>query len=145
MRKTRDAEGNWITDSDFVPVVNLVVTEQDVDFERDRRIAEFAYEIDGVEYMFQMDDKSQQLLTAAGALAKFAIFAGALPGNLRWADADNDFVWWDKNNMQHPLDAYGMSAFADAVMKYVTDIRRFARNLKDQNPIPADYAEQNWP
>lgn len=120
----------------------VVVSPRDVDAERDRRIAYFP----ALDAVFQMGPASQQLVAAAGALAKFAVSEGAEAGDLRWSDPDHDFAWWDVDNVHHPMDAHLMSGFADLVMRWVTDHRRAARALKDMDPIPLDYqADSRWP
>lgn len=120
-----------------------VITSQAVDAERDRRIAG-TFTFNGA--LYQLDDRSQLKMTAAGADARFAIAGGAAIGNLRWADPDNDFGWIATNNTVTPMDAQTMVAFSDAAKIWVTQHIFAARALKNIDPIPADFVDDGyWP
>ena len=114
-----------------------------VQIERDRRLLEnfvFAGE------PFDFDADSQQNITGAGASAGFAIGAGALPGDLRWADPYTDFVWLDKNNSYMSMDAQTCFAFSQAAMQHKSAHIFAARALKDMDPIPDDFTDDvYWP
>src|SRR5690606_3614034 len=126
-------------DPDYVPPP----TANDVDTERDRRIAS-GFTFGGQTY--QLDKDSQGRITAMGADARFAGLAGASPGNYRWADPDNDFGWIATDNSVTPMDAQTMVAFADAAQLWVSRHIFAARAIKDMDPIPADYAaDEHWP
>lgn len=114
-----------------------------IDAERDTRIAA-GFTFGGVR--FQLDSESQDKVTAMGAAAKFAVLGGAQAGNLRWADPDRDFSWIATDNSQVEMDAPTMSAFADAAMQWVYAHTLAARALKDADPIPEDFAnDEHWP
>lgn len=114
-----------------------------IDAERDTRIAA-GFTFNGVR--FQLDSESQDKITAMGAAAKFAVIGGALSGNLRWADPDRDFSWIATDNSQVEMDAPAMIAFADAAMQWVYAHTLAARALKDADPIPEGFAnDEHWP
>lgn len=114
-----------------------------VDIERDRRIVR-CFTFAGV--AFQLDERSQQRITAMGADARFAIAAGAQAGNLRWADPAADFAWIATDNALVPMDAPTMVAFSNAAKLWVARHTYAARALKDMDPIPADPTNNGyWP
>ncbi|WP_336800667.1 DUF4376 domain-containing protein [Kaistia sp. MMO-174] len=122
---------------------DVPISPEEVDAERDRR-TEFDFTFAGVAY--QVDDKSISRIIAMGTDARFAQLGGAMPGNLRWADANNDFGWIATDNSITPMDAQTMAAFADAAKLWVSQHIFAARALKDAAPIPADYVEDGyWP
>ena len=111
--------------------------------ERDRRTAN-NFVFGGVSY--QLDDDSQRYITAKGAQAKFAIAAGAQPGDLRWAAADKDFGWIATDNSITSMDAQTMSSFAEAADEWVTAHIMACHAIKATNPIPSDFAADHyWP
>lgn len=119
---------------------------REIDAERDRRMLVFTYDIGGTDYDFQMDESSQQLIIASGADSKlFIIFAQTsvpplvVAGNLRWANPNKDFAWWDIDNTRHLMDAQEMSDFADAAKLFVSTLRDSARTLKDMETVPSDW------
>jgi len=120
-----------------------VPTRAMVDRECDRRI-QTMFVFAGKSY--QLDERSIARITAMGADARFAALGGAAPGDLRWADPDNDFGWIATDNSVTPMDAQTMAAFADAAKVWVSRHTFAARALKDMSPIPADFADNAyWP
>lgn len=114
-----------------------------VQVERDRRIAN-NFTFNGVAY--QIDPDSQRYITAKGAQAKFAVAAGAQPGDFRWATPDQDFGWIATDNSITPMDAQTMSAFADAAGLWVTAHIMKGHAIKAMSPLPADItADELWP
>jgi hypothetical protein len=124
---------------DFVSII----PKSAVDDEKSRRRATFVY--GGKEY--QCSESEVPNLSTMGALAKFALLTGAQPGNLRWADADNDFGWIALDNTITLMDAPTMSDFADKAMIWVSRHIFTARALKDIYPnIPAEFTmDAYWP
>lgn len=114
-----------------------------VDRECDRRTQTmFAFE--GKAY--QLDERSIARITAMGADARFAVLRGADPGNLRWADPDQDFGWIATDNSVTAMDAYTMALFADAAKAWVSRNTFAAHALKAMTPVPADFnADTHWP
>lgn len=125
------------------PPQPLLPTAEMVNAERDRRIAG-GFRHGGV--AFQLDEASISRVTAMGADARFALLAGVQPGNLRWADPDNDFGWIASDNSIVAMDAQAMAALADAAKIWVSRHTFAARAIKDVAPIPTDYAgDSYWP
>lgn len=132
------AEGNTPEPAPVPPV-----TSQRVNAERDRRIAtRFVFNGNS----FDFDQASKVRVAGAATLAKFAIAAGAQPGNLRWMSPDADFIWIAANNEMVSMDAATCSAFGDAAAAHERAHIFASRALKDADPIPADYADDAyWP
>lgn len=119
------------------------VRPERVDRECDRR-TQTLFAFGGTAY--QLNERALTRITALGADARFAALGGAAPGNLRWADPDNDFGWIATDNTITPMDAQTMSAFADAAKVWVSRNTFAARALKDMSPIPADFTDDGyWP
>lgn len=117
-------------------------TADDVDSERNRRASQMAFE----GKVYQTGRTSYDLVSAWGASANHAVQGGAAAGDLRWADPAKDFVWIDAANAEVLMDAQTMAAFATATMQWDSANILAARALKNMNPIPADYAsDQYWP
>jgi len=116
--------------------------QQQVHGERDRRLQLFTYS--GVEYDFDSD--SRQNIAGAYSLALAAVIHGAQPGDLRWADPDEDFTWIAHDNSILTMDAQTCLAFGQAAASWKADHIRTARAIKDLDPVPDDYADDSrWP
>ena len=117
-----------------------VASSVDVDAERDRRMGTFTF--GGKAY----DLKGQSLanVSGAGTLSLAAIINGAQPGNLRWADPDEDFTWIANDNTMTPMDAQTCWAFAQTAASHRKDMIFKARAIKDMSPIPADYTANSY-
>lgn len=114
---------------------------KDVDAERDRRMALFAF--DGVAYDF--DDQSRALIDKARVSATNYIFVhGPQPGNLRWADAGADFGWIAADNTFHKMDAEYCVSFGTAAAAWEGKLILAARALKNATPIPLNYSDDAW-
>lgn len=109
--------------------------------ERDRRI-DAGIVFAGHPYQSRQSDREN--IAGAAQLAFMAIVAGAQPGDLRWADADNDFVWIAEDNSLVPMDAPTVIAFAKTAAGYKQALTMTARAIKDADPIPDDYADDAW-
>ncbi len=112
----------------------------DVDTERDRRMGSFTF--GGKSY----DLKGQSLanVSGAGTLSLAAIINGAQPGDLRWADPDNDFSWIANDNTMTPMDAQTCWAFAQTAASHRKAMIFKARQIKDMTPIPSDYSADSY-
>lgn len=113
----------------------------DVNTERDRRLAA-DFEFQGK--LYQRDRVSLQRITGAATLAGFAIGQGAQPGNLRWANAEQDFGWIASDNTVTPMDAQTCFAFGQAAANVETRIVFAAAALRAMDPIPDDFADDRW-
>lgn len=113
-----------------------------VNAERDRRLERFPFG----NRVYDFDERSALNITVAGTLALAAIINGAQPGNLRWADPNNDFKWLTVGNQYVTMDAQTCLAFAQAAAAWRAGHIHVARALKDADPIPSDYAaNERWP
>lgn len=118
-------------------------TSEDVDAERDRRIAA-GFVFGGVAYQSRPEDREN--IAGASTAALTAIMTGAQAGDLRWHGGDTDFTWIAADNSLHTMDAQTMFAFGQAAMAHKQSHIFVARELKDVDPIPADYAaDAYWP
>lgn len=120
------------------------VAPEDVNAERDRRMGVFTF--GGKLYDLRPETGSLANVSGAGTLAFAAIMNGALPGDFRWADPDDDFTWIAEDNSVVAMDAPTVWAFAEAAAAWRKTVYYRARALKDMSPIPSDYAtnEAYW-
>lgn len=118
-------------------------TEDQVDAERDRRIAA-GFTFAGVIYQSRPEDREN--IMGAGTAALGAMVQGALPGNYRWHGGDSDFAWIAADNSLNPMDAQTVYAFGLAAMAHKTAHIFAARAIKDADPIPTDFTDNVfWP
>ena len=136
-------EMNTSTIIDKTPVVVPVLTDADVDRERDRRVS-MGFLFGGVLYQSQSEDREN--IAGASQVALEAIMNGAQPGDLYWHGGTTPFVWIATDNSLNPMDAQTMFNFGKAAMAHKQTLIFKARAIKDMNPIPADYAtnETYW-
>ena len=120
-----------------------VINAESIKAERDRRI-QSDFEFNGK--MFQRDSVSLQRITGAATLAGFAIGQGAQAGDLRWANANQDFAWIAADNSVVTMDAQTTFAFGQTAASVETAIIFAAKALREMDPIPEDYADDKyWP
>lgn len=120
-----------------------VVSREQIDAERDRRIAN-GFAFGG--HVFQSGPEDKMRISGAGALAIAAIMAGAQVGNYRWHGGASDFAWIDANNGLLVMDAQTVLAFGQAAANHESNHVFAGRSLKEMDPIPADYADNKyWP
>lgn len=121
-----------------------LVSSADVNAERDRRMGVFTF--GGKLYDLRPETGSLANVSGAGTLAFAAIMNGALPGDFRWADPDEDFTWIAEDNSVVAMDAPSVWAFAEAAAAWRKAMIFKARALKDMSPIPTDFAtnESYW-
>jgi len=128
-----------LPDPDPVPVV---YTAQNVNQERDRRLQQ-DFTFNGNQ--FQRDTVSLSRITGAATLAGFAVAGGAQEGNLRWANANQDFGWIASDNSVVPMDAQTCFAFGQAAAAVETAIVFAAKSLRELDPIPDPATWAGWP
>ena len=121
--------------------IEALPSVDDVNRERDRRLAA-DFEFQGK--MYQRDTVSLQRIAGKATLAGFAIAAGAQSGNLRWDNPERDFGWISSDNTITPMDAQTCFAFAQAAAAVETRLVFAAKQLRDMDPIPADYTDDKW-
>ncbi|MFV1941318.1 DUF4376 domain-containing protein [Pseudomonas luteola] len=134
-----DAQQVWNGSGWSDPVI--VPTSADVDAERDRRI-DAGMMFNGVMYQTRPDDRENIL--GMSQLAAMAIQGGATEGDLRWADAEEDFEWIAADNSKVPMDAHTVFALGKAAAARKLAHIRAGRTLKDLDSIPADYTDDKW-
>lgn len=116
-------------------------TEADVNAERNRRLhADFEFN----KTMFQRDPTSLQRITGAGTLAGFAMARGAQPGDLYWHGGGSPFAWIASDNTLMTMDAQTCFMFGQVCANVETKLIFAARNLRNMDPIPADYTDDKW-
>jgi hypothetical protein len=122
--------------------VALVPTADDVDAERDRRIAN-GFSFGAKQYQSRASDLENIAGAATAALG--AIVGGAVVGNFRWHGGATDFAWIAEDNTLTVMDAQTMFGFAQIAMAHKQAHMFAARALKDM-PINPNYADDgNWP
>ncbi|MFK0384994.1 hypothetical protein [Agrobacterium sp. NPDC090273] len=132
------------------PYVSPGITERQVDAERDRRIdAGFVFE--GVHYQSRPEDRENIAGAKAAATDAITLF-GAEAGNFAWQrlldpNAPSEFRWIAADNSTHPMDAQTAMRFGYAALGHKQDHIFAARELKDMDTIPADFATNAsyWP
>lgn len=141
---------NIITVPPEPPVLEIPVEAEpkppeafDVDGERIRRSSVMVFNGE----TFQTDRASFDLITTWGNQASFAIIDGkGAEGNLRWASPDKDFIWLTADNQEVTMDAPTMKAFAAAVLLWDSLHILAARAVKNMDPIPEDFTDDEyWP
>lgn len=119
----------------------LVISSEAVDAERDRRI-DAGIMFNGVLYQSRSGDREN--ITGAAQMAFMAVVAGAQPGDLRWAEEDEDFEWIAEDNSRVPMDAPTVVAFGKTAALRKQALVFAGSNLKKQSPIPTDYTDDKW-
>lgn len=113
----------WVTET--APAASLVTQ---VNAERDRRI-EGGFELNGKTFQTRQSDREN--IATMGVQAQLAVLGGAAPGDLRWADAANDFVWITADNSTVALDAQGMVELFQRGVSFKIALTFTARAKKD--------------
>ncbi len=116
-------------------------TLEQVNVERDRRM------YGGIVFegsMYDSDVTSRQAVSDSGRLAFMAVMGGSVAGDLRWATAEQDFVWINAANVKVPMDAPTMVNLSRTMVASKNNLTMAARALKDMAIIPADYADDKW-
>lgn len=115
--------------------------QKEVDAERDRRI-DIGVEFQGVLYQSRSGDREN--IAGSAQLAFMAIVGGAQPGDLRWADPDEDFFWIALDNSRVPMDAPTVVEFGRVAALNKKAHIMAGSDLKQMKPIPADFADSVW-
>ena len=119
----------------------------DVDAERDRRISA-GFEFGGVLFQSRLPDGERsgdwEVFSGKALEALIAVMGGAQPGDLRWADADEDFAWIAADNSRVPMDAQTVIELGKAASAHRSRHTFAGSDLKAQSPIPTDYTDDKW-
>ena len=119
-----------------------------VDVEADRRV-QSGFMFGGKHY--QSDVKAQKRITGASALAHQAVTVGGKQAtDTKWhndgGEDDPEFAWIATDNSLTVMDAQTVLAFGQAAASWESRHVFAAKALKDQDPIPADYTDDEyWP
>ena len=114
-----------------------------INAERDRRLAA-DFEFQGK--MYQRDSVSAQRITGAATLAGFAMAQGAQPENDHWHGGEQPFAWIASDNSLTLMDAQTAFAFGSECASVETRLVLAAKALRDADPIPDDFTDdQYWP
>lgn len=119
----------------------VLATTIDVDVERDRRI-DAGIEFQGV--LFQSRTTDRENIAGAAQLGFMAVAGGAEPDDLRWSNPSKDFAWIASDNSLVPMDAQTVVAFGKAAAERKQALIFAARQIKDLDPIPADFTDDKW-
>lgn len=139
-------ESPWAGRAENRPeAIALSISPDQVDAERNRRIDD-GIEFEGVRYQTRQTEVHTDRENIAGMaqLAFMAIVGGAVEGDLRWANPDEDFAWIAEDNSLVPMDAPTVVAFGKAAAARKLQLIQAARALKDMDPIPVDYTDDKW-
>ncbi len=145
----RQMIARWEAEGNVVPAyAPPTPTDADIDAERDRRISG-GFIFAGVEYQFRPEDREN--IAGAKSMATDAIMLhSAQPGNYRWqllvdpSLPDKDFEWIAADNSAIPTDAQTMVQLGYAALAHKQAHIFAARTLKDADPIPDDFADDQW-
>jgi hypothetical protein len=140
-------KGQWVQAWEIQPATAEQIEERlqarrgQINAERDRRLsAPFAF----AGKMFDRDATSVARINGASTLAGFAMGAGAQPGNLRWHGGEADFAWISADNTLVPMDAPTVFAFGREAASVESRLIFAAKQLREINPPPADFADDSW-
>ncbi|MFK4259033.1 DUF4376 domain-containing protein [Agrobacterium tumefaciens] len=146
--------GAWgyspIEDTETPPTEGPVVTTAMVDAVRDMRInSGFGFE--GNVYQARAEDRENIAGAVKAATDAITLF-GAEEGDYAWQRlldpaAPAEFRWIAADNNTHLMDAQTVMRFGYAALGHKQSHIFAARELKDMDPIPADYATNPayWP
>ncbi len=138
----RYLRGNGSTVVEVYDVEDVVVTPDMVDAERDHRI-EAGFIFQGVLYQSRQQDREN--ISGASIAALMAIQGGVDPTELDWQGTGSPFVWLAADNSLNPMSAGTVLQFGQAAMAHKQAHIFVARSIKDQSPIPLDYAsDARW-
>lgn len=129
----------WLDDGH--PDLQSNPSVRDVDVERDRRI-DAGVEFQGVTFQSRATDREN--IAGAAQLGFMAMVGGAQAGDLRWSSPVTDFAWIASDNSLVPMDAPTVVAFGKAAAERKQALIFAGRQLKDMDPIPADYTDDKW-
>ncbi|MCS3467078.1 hypothetical protein M2401_000799 [Pseudomonas sp. JUb42] len=118
-----------------------IITPEEVDTERDRRI-DAGFTFKGKVIQSRASDREN--VSGAAQLAFMAIVGGAQPEDYRWSDPDAPFQWISADNSLLSLDAADTVAMGRAAAATKQSLIFKARDLKNMSPIPLDYTDDKW-
>lgn len=128
-------------EADAREALAAIPTNAMVNAERDRRkLGGFSF--GGKPYNYGPDDRDR--IAGATQMAFMAIVGGAQPGNLLWHGEVFPFSWIALDNSFTTMDAQTVVAFGRAAAAWEQAHIFAARALKDADPIPLNFADNQW-
>lgn len=143
------AGSGWVLADVPAEPVSVAPTLQpvDVDVERDRRI-DAGFEFEGVRYQSRLPTANRagdwDVFSGKALEAFIAVSSGAQPGDLRWADPDEDFAWIAADNSRVPMDAQTVIELCKAASAHRSRHTFAGSDIKAMSPIPLDYTDDQW-
>lgn len=120
---------------------------REIDIERDRRI-DAGFEFEGVRYQSRLPSAGHpgdwDVFSGKALEAFIALSSGAQPGDLRWADPDEDFAWIAADNSRVPMDAQTVIELCKAASAHRSRHTFAGSDLKAMQPVPQDYTDDKW-
>jgi hypothetical protein len=96
--------------------------------------------------MFDSRPEDQKRISGAALLAFIAISQGAQLGDYFWHGGETPFTWIAQNNNTIEMDAFTVIEFGKTAAEHERAHIFAARELKDMDPIPDDWANSiYWP
>jgi hypothetical protein len=142
---------DWLVDpvAETLTFSPVPPSREEVNAEADRR-SKSGFMFGGKHYQF--DDLAKSRITGAAALAHQALTIGGKQAtDTKWHNAggadDPEFTWIASDNSLNVMDAQTVLAFGQTAAAWESAHVFAAKALKDQDPIPADFAttEAYWP
>ncbi len=141
------AVGYLFDGSTFLPPPPPPIDPSAVDAERDRRISA-GFEFQGVRYQSRLPSAGHpgdwDVFSGKALEAFIAVSSGAQPGDLRWADPDEDFAWIAADNSRVPMDAQTVIELGKAASLHRSRHTFAGSDIKAMSPIPQDYTDNKW-
>lgn len=129
------------------PVPITPIPTSRIDAERDRRISA-GFEFQGVRYQSRLPSAGHpgdwDVFSGKALEAFIALSSGAQPGDLRWADPDEDFAWIAADNSRVPMDAQTVIELCKTASAHRSRHTFAGSDLKAMQPIPQDYTDDQW-
>lgn len=141
-----DARQSWLGDR-WGDVPAEPITTAAVDAERNRRISA-GFQFGGHRFQSRLPDGTNpgdwEVFSGKALEALIAVMGGAVAGDLRWSDPDEDFAWIAADNSRVPMDAQTVIELGKAASAHRTRCTFAGSDLKAKSPIPADYSDDKW-
>ncbi|MDH0337595.1 hypothetical protein [Metapseudomonas otitidis] len=141
-----DARQTWLGDQ-WSEIPSPPVTSADIDAERNRRISA-GFSFQGKFYQSRLPSGAHpgdwEVFSGKALEALIAVMGGALKGDLRWSDPDEDFAWIAADNSRVPMDAHTVIELGKAALAHRSRCTFAGSDLKAKSPLPNDYMDDKW-
>ncbi|MDU4059447.1 MAG: DUF4376 domain-containing protein [Pseudomonas oryzihabitans] len=145
-------EGEWViwngytwalTDQPPTPPVPVISPDQ-VDAERDRRIAQ-GFVFEGVLFSTATNSQQMDIIGKLADATAAILIDEAQPQDYTWSGGEM-FAWAAADNTMVPMDAQTCLNFTRTAIRRKEALIAAALRLKAENPIPVDYySDAHWP